>query len=64
MNITKEMAATNAKKVKVTRTSVGWLFLPSCALFYQCQKYFNLHSDSNLGYAVGLKFWKWLNAEL
>eukprot|EP00965_Chrysotila_dentata_P160594 5302077-Pleurochrysis_carterae.AAC.1 len=36
MNITDEMAATDAKKVKATRMSVGWFSSPSCALIYQC----------------------------
>eukprot|EP00965_Chrysotila_dentata_P099572 3291415-Pleurochrysis_carterae.AAC.2 len=32
MNITEEMAADDAKKVKAMRTSVGWFSSPSCAL--------------------------------
>eukprot|EP00965_Chrysotila_dentata_P020121 665902-Pleurochrysis_carterae.AAC.1 len=36
VNITDEMAATGAKKVKAMRTSVGWFSSLSCALIYQC----------------------------
>eukprot|EP00965_Chrysotila_dentata_P137998 4564745-Pleurochrysis_carterae.AAC.1 len=36
INITDEMAATDAKKIKAMRTSVGWFSSPSCALIYQC----------------------------
>eukprot|EP00965_Chrysotila_dentata_P063144 2092457-Pleurochrysis_carterae.AAC.1 len=35
MNITDEMAATDAQKVKAMRTNVGWFSSPSCALIYQ-----------------------------
>eukprot|EP00965_Chrysotila_dentata_P124996 4131472-Pleurochrysis_carterae.AAC.1 len=38
MNITDEMAATDAKMVKGIRTSIGWFSLPSCALIYQYSK--------------------------
>eukprot|EP00965_Chrysotila_dentata_P149012 4921943-Pleurochrysis_carterae.AAC.1 len=63
MNITDEMAATtDAKKVKAMRTSVGWFSSPSCALIYQCSKYVALHSSKY--YAIGAKFWQWLDAEL
>eukprot|EP00965_Chrysotila_dentata_P062848 2082110-Pleurochrysis_carterae.AAC.1 len=35
MNITDEMAATDAKKVKAMRTSkIGWFSSPSCALIF------------------------------
>eukprot|EP00965_Chrysotila_dentata_P176063 5813294-Pleurochrysis_carterae.AAC.1 len=56
------MAATDAKKVKAMRTSVGWFSSPSCALIYQCSKYVALHSSK--GYAIGAKFRQWLDAEL
>eukprot|EP00965_Chrysotila_dentata_P053380 1770998-Pleurochrysis_carterae.AAC.1 len=62
MNITDELAATDAKKVKPMRTSVGWFSLPSCALIYQCSKYVALHSSK--GYAIGAKFRQRLDAEL
>eukprot|EP00965_Chrysotila_dentata_P127454 4214816-Pleurochrysis_carterae.AAC.1 len=62
MNITDEMAATDAKKVKAMRTSVGCFSLLSCALTYQCSKYVALHSSK--GYAIGAKFRQWLDAEL
>eukprot|EP00965_Chrysotila_dentata_P176569 5830564-Pleurochrysis_carterae.AAC.1 len=51
INITDEMPATNAKKVKAMRTSVGCFSSPSCALIYQCSKYVALHSSK--GYAIG-----------
>eukprot|EP00965_Chrysotila_dentata_P160648 5304744-Pleurochrysis_carterae.AAC.1 len=35
LNITEKMAATDAKKVKAMRTSVGWFSLPTCALIYR-----------------------------
>eukprot|EP00965_Chrysotila_dentata_P012532 411867-Pleurochrysis_carterae.AAC.1 len=44
------------------RTSVGWFSSPSCALINQCSKYVALHSS--MGYAIGAKFWQWLDAEL
>eukprot|EP00965_Chrysotila_dentata_P110510 3651666-Pleurochrysis_carterae.AAC.1 len=62
MNITDEMAATDAKKVKAMRTSVDWFLSPSCALIYQCSKYVALHSSK--GYAIRAKFRQWLDAEL
>eukprot|EP00965_Chrysotila_dentata_P120062 3971356-Pleurochrysis_carterae.AAC.1 len=37
------MAATDAKKVKAMRTSVGCFSSPSYALTYQCSKYVALH---------------------
>eukprot|EP00965_Chrysotila_dentata_P149983 4953378-Pleurochrysis_carterae.AAC.1 len=54
MDITDEMAATDAKKVKSMRTSVGWFSTPSCALIYKCSKYVALHSSK--GYVIGAKF--------
>eukprot|EP00965_Chrysotila_dentata_P075766 2503377-Pleurochrysis_carterae.AAC.1 len=54
MNITDDMAATDAKKVKAMRTSFGWFLSPSCALIFQCSKYVALHSPK--GYAIGAKF--------
>eukprot|EP00965_Chrysotila_dentata_P035248 1172289-Pleurochrysis_carterae.AAC.1 len=62
MNITDEMAATDAKKVKAMRTSVGWFSSPSCALIYQCSRYVALHSSK--GYAIGAKFRQRLDAGL
>eukprot|EP00965_Chrysotila_dentata_P232542 6199029-Pleurochrysis_carterae.AAC.1 len=62
MNITDEMAAADVKKVKAMRTSVGWFSSLSCALIYQCSKYVAIHSSQ--GYAIGAKFWQWLDAEL
>eukprot|EP00965_Chrysotila_dentata_P058406 1937036-Pleurochrysis_carterae.AAC.1 len=56
------MAATDAKKVKAMRTSVGWFSSPSCALIYQFSKYVALHSSK--GYAIGAKLWQGLDAEL
>eukprot|EP00965_Chrysotila_dentata_P150561 4974203-Pleurochrysis_carterae.AAC.1 len=56
------MAATDAKKVKAMRTSVGWFSSPSCALIYQWAKCVALHSSK--GYAIGAKFRQWLDAEL
>eukprot|EP00965_Chrysotila_dentata_P016295 538840-Pleurochrysis_carterae.AAC.2 len=53
------MAATDAKKVKTMRTSVGWFSSPSRALIYQCSKYV-----AKKGYAIGAKFRQWLDAEL
>eukprot|EP00965_Chrysotila_dentata_P147824 4879530-Pleurochrysis_carterae.AAC.1 len=44
------------------RMSVGWFSSASCALIYQCSKYVALHSSK--GYAIGAKFWLWLDAEL
>eukprot|EP00965_Chrysotila_dentata_P163255 5392191-Pleurochrysis_carterae.AAC.1 len=54
MNITDEMAATDAKKIKAMRTSVAWFSSPSCALIYQCSKYVALHFSK--GYAIGARF--------
>eukprot|EP00965_Chrysotila_dentata_P140193 4634977-Pleurochrysis_carterae.AAC.1 len=62
MNITDDMAATDAKKAKAMRTSVGWFSSPSCALVYQCSKYLALHCSKV--YAIGAKFRQWLDAEL
>eukprot|EP00965_Chrysotila_dentata_P216354 6189324-Pleurochrysis_carterae.AAC.1 len=62
MNITDEMAATDAKEVKAKRTNVGWLSSPSSALIYQGSKYVALHSSK--GYAIHAKFRQWLDAEL
>eukprot|EP00965_Chrysotila_dentata_P072223 2386816-Pleurochrysis_carterae.AAC.1 len=62
MNIIDEMAATDAKKVKAMRTSVGRVSSPSCALIYQCPTYVALHSSK--GYAIGAKFRQWIDAEL
>eukprot|EP00965_Chrysotila_dentata_P054343 1803077-Pleurochrysis_carterae.AAC.1 len=56
------MAATDAKKVKAMRTSVGWFSLASCALIYQCSKHVALHFSKN--YDIGAKFRQWLDAEL
>eukprot|EP00965_Chrysotila_dentata_P124729 4123587-Pleurochrysis_carterae.AAC.1 len=56
MNLTDDLAATDAKNVKAMRASVGWFSLPSCALIYQCSKYVALHSSK--GYAMGAKFWE------
>eukprot|EP00965_Chrysotila_dentata_P038096 1266293-Pleurochrysis_carterae.AAC.1 len=39
------MAATDAKKVKAMRTSVGCFSSPSFALIYQCSNYVTLHSS-------------------
>eukprot|EP00965_Chrysotila_dentata_P120391 3981073-Pleurochrysis_carterae.AAC.1 len=39
MNITDEMAATDAKKFKAMRISIGWFSSPSFSLIYQCSKY-------------------------
>eukprot|EP00965_Chrysotila_dentata_P093285 3081556-Pleurochrysis_carterae.AAC.1 len=36
INITDEMAATDAKNVKAMHSSVDWFSSPSCALIYQC----------------------------
>eukprot|EP00965_Chrysotila_dentata_P166245 5488333-Pleurochrysis_carterae.AAC.1 len=62
INITDEMAATDAKKVKAMCKSVGWFSSMSCALICQCSKYVGLHSSK--GYAIGAKFRQWFNAEL
>eukprot|EP00965_Chrysotila_dentata_P188625 6172851-Pleurochrysis_carterae.AAC.5 len=62
MNITDEMAATDAKQVMPMRTSVGWFSSPSCALIYRCSKYVALHSSKGDG--IGAKFRQWLEAEL
>eukprot|EP00965_Chrysotila_dentata_P162104 5353040-Pleurochrysis_carterae.AAC.1 len=62
MNLTDEMTAADAKKVKAMRTSVGWFSSPSCALIYQCSKYVALYSSK--GYAISAKFRQWLDAEL
>eukprot|EP00965_Chrysotila_dentata_P081497 2690346-Pleurochrysis_carterae.AAC.1 len=62
MNITDEMAATEAKKVNAMRTSVGLFSSPSCALIYQCSMYIALHSSKV--YAIGAKLRQWLDAEL
>eukprot|EP00965_Chrysotila_dentata_P124904 4128937-Pleurochrysis_carterae.AAC.1 len=56
------MAATDAKKVKAMRTSVGWFLSPFCALIFQCSKCVALHSPK--GYAIGAKFRQWLDAML
>eukprot|EP00965_Chrysotila_dentata_P227488 6196047-Pleurochrysis_carterae.AAC.4 len=63
MNIMDEMAARvpEAKKQKAMRASVGWFSSPSCALIYPCAKYVALRSSK--GYAIGAKFWQWLDAE-
>eukprot|EP00965_Chrysotila_dentata_P176817 5839777-Pleurochrysis_carterae.AAC.1 len=63
MNITDEMAATDANEVKATRTSVGWFFSPSCALIYQCSSNY-VALQSSKGYAIGAKVRQWLDATL
>eukprot|EP00965_Chrysotila_dentata_P005674 187002-Pleurochrysis_carterae.AAC.1 len=62
MNITDDMAATDAKKVKAMRTRIVCFSSTLCALIYQCSKYVALHSSK--GFAIGAKFWQWLDVEL
>lgn len=61
MNITEEQQASDAAKVKAMRTCVGWFSSPACSVIYQCSKYVALFSSK--GYAIGVKFRKWLAAE-
>eukprot|EP00965_Chrysotila_dentata_P137971 4563529-Pleurochrysis_carterae.AAC.1 len=60
MNITDEMATTNARKVKAMRTSVGWFSSPSFALMYQCSKYVAIHSSKGTPLARSFgSGWMW-----
>eukprot|EP00965_Chrysotila_dentata_P078521 2587547-Pleurochrysis_carterae.AAC.2 len=52
MNITDEVATTNAKKVKAMRTNVGWFSLPSCALIYTSARSTSPRAHRREGLAV------------
>lgn len=53
MNITDELAESDAKKVKAMRTAVGWFSSPACAVIYQVSKY--VAAFSSKGYAIGVR---------
>eukprot|EP00965_Chrysotila_dentata_P179570 5929208-Pleurochrysis_carterae.AAC.2 len=55
-NITDEMAVTDAKKVKVMRTSVGWLRLVLLAIVRAHLTVLEVVLHSSKSYAIGAKF--------